>query len=98
MQAIFHMFIYICQVGKGRGMGKVNMWSDKIVNHFWYSCQVSGGEVEALKVIRLCTILNLLHFGQYGDHTALSVFLITGALHVHSYAHCYFSVFSTSNK
>lgn len=30
-------------------MGKLSMWGDKVVNHFWYCCQSCEGDLEMLK-------------------------------------------------
>ena len=31
-------------------MGKLSMWGDKVVKHFWYCCQNCNGNLETLKV------------------------------------------------
>ena len=63
LEEVMHIYIYVymlvvcsrtylsCfQAGRGKGMGKLSMWSEKIVNHFWYCCQACGESLEMLKV------------------------------------------------
>lgn len=35
---------------KTKGMGKLALWTDHIVNHFWYCCESCNDSVENLKV------------------------------------------------
>ena len=44
------VYVILLQAGRGKGMGKLSMWSEKIVNHFWYCCQACGQRVDMLKV------------------------------------------------
>ena len=37
-------------------MGKLSMWGDKVVKHFWYCCQACKGDLETLKVNSLRTV------------------------------------------
>lgn len=32
-------------------MGKLALWADNIVNHFWYCCESANDNVDILKVI-----------------------------------------------
>ena len=45
-------FNYLCcsKAGKMRGMHKIALWSQNIVNHFWYCCRKCGGDRIELKV------------------------------------------------
>lgn len=38
------------QAAKGRGMEKIGLWADKIVNHFWFCCEKCDQNVDDLKV------------------------------------------------
>lgn len=58
------------QAGRGKGMGKLSMWSDKIVTHFWYCCQSCGSDLEVLKAsnVGLCAVSNFHGLCLYPNH------------------------------
>ena len=37
-------------------MGKIALWSEKILNHFWHCCEVADDSVETLKVMIMLPI------------------------------------------
>lgn len=47
-------FIYLCTIsykaGKLRGMEKIALWSQNIVNHFWYCSRTCNGDLTSMKV------------------------------------------------
>ncbi|XP_065886789.1 uncharacterized protein [Dysidea avara] len=40
----------LAEAGKRKGMDKLLKWSSNIVNHFWYCCRTSNGDVQILKI------------------------------------------------
>ena len=49
----YHNYIIYCvhtQAGKLKKMNKIGMWSQNIVNHFWFCCRTCNGDLADLKV------------------------------------------------
>ena len=42
--------IFLLQLGKSKGNEKIAVWTDHIINHFWYSSSHCEGQESKLKV------------------------------------------------
>ena len=64
------MYLYIAfQVGKLKNMGKIQTWSDHIINHFWYCASIckspaTASNEEALKVMKVM-LLSCIHLVEF---------------------------------
>ena len=53
--------INLPKAAKKRGMEKIGLWADKMVNHFWFCCEKCDKNVEDLKVMMKLLFLRVHH-------------------------------------
>lgn len=81
-------------------MGKLSMWGDKVVKHFWYCCQSCNGDLETLKasVLPNCTVIQSDEY-RFAVHVDICTCMCLSLCIVHVYTHicllfCNFTVYT----